>query len=273
MSSQLDLKQVTPGCGAEISGIDLSQPLGDDTIEHLADALAEYCVLFFRDQEITHEQHKTLGSRFGTLHHHPAWPRLVDGHPEIMEIYSDENTKRIAGEDWHSDVSCDANPPAATILYMIETPPLGGDTLFANTRRAFETLSPSMQQFLAGMTAVHDGEHVYRGRYGVDNSDESETYPRSEHPVIRTHPVSGHRSLFVNRTFTTRLVGLEQRESDALLNMLLDHIEQPEFQCRFQWQPGSVAFWDNRCAQHHAMWDYYPNRRHGFRVTIGGEAP
>ena len=189
-----------------------------------------------------------------------------------MEIYADENPKRIAGEDWHSDVSCDPEPPLGTILQMLEVPPVGGDTLFANMVAVFESLSDSMQRFLEGMTAVHDGEYVYRGRY-EGASEEGKTYPRSEHPVVRTHPVSGHRILFVNRIFTTQIVQLEQRESDAVLQMLFAQIEQPEFQCRSQWQPGSVAFWDNRCAQHHALWDYYPHRRRGLRVTIQGDAP
>ena len=269
---ELELKKVTPYCGAEVHGIDLSQPLDERTIETLTTALADHCVLFFRDQGMTPEQQKVLGRHFGELHIHPAWPRLVEGHPEVMEIYADENSKRIAGEDWHSDVSCDPEPPLGTILYMVETPPVGGDTLFANMYAAFEALSATTQGFLEGMTAVHDGEHVYRGRYG-ETKDEGKTYPRSEHPVVRTHPVSGRKLLFVNRIFTTRIVQLTQRESDAVLSMLLEHIEQPEFQCRFQWQPASVAFWDNRCAQHHAMWDYYPNRRRGLRVTIKGNAP
>ena len=269
---ELQLEKVTPYCGVEVSGLDLSQPLDERTIEMLTTALAEHCVLFFRDQEITPEQQKALGRYFGELHLHPAWPRLVEGHPEVMEIYADENSKRIAGEDWHSDVSCDPNPPLGTILYMLETPPVGGDTLFANMVTAFETLSAKMQRLLEGMTAIHDGEYVYRGRY-EGAQEEGKTYPRSEHPVVCTHPVSGRKFLFVNRIFTTRIVQLTQRESEAVLKMLFEHIEQPEFQCRFQWQPGSVAFWDNRSAQHHALWDYYPHRRRGLRVTIKGDVP
>jgi taurine dioxygenase len=267
-----EYQQVAPYCGAEISDIDLSQPLNNQTIEALTTTLAEHCVLFFRDQKITPEQQKVLGRYFGELHLHPAWPRLVDGHPEVMEIYTDKNSKRIAGENWHSDVSCDAEPPLGTILYMIETPPVGGDTFFANTYAAFDALSKSMQHFLEELTAVHDGEQVYRRGYNSE-TDKGAKYPSSKHPVVRTHPVSGLKALFVNRTFTTSIVQLNKRESDAVLQMLFEHIEQPEFQCRFQWQPGSVAFWDNRCAQHHALWDYYPNRRHGLRVTIKGDAP
>ncbi len=271
-NDQFAVKKVTPACGAEVSGIDLSQPLDERSVETLKRALAEHCVLFFRDQEMTPQQQKTFGRHFGELHIHPAWPRRVEGHPEIMEIYADENTKRIAGEDWHSDVSCDPKPPLGTILHMLEVPEAGGDTLFANMAAVFDSLSAPMRCFLEEMTAVHDGEYVYRGRY-EGAQEEGKTYPRSEHPVVRTHPVSGRKVLFVNRIFTTRIVQLAQRESDAVLKMLFEQIEQPEFQCRFQWQPGSVAFWDNRCAQHHALWDYYPNRRRGLRVTIQGDAP
>ena len=268
----LELRKLTPHCGADVCGIDLSRPLNERLIEMLSRALAEHCVLFFRSQEMTPEQQKALGRCFGELHVHPAWPRVIKGHPEIMEIFADENTTRVAGEDWHSDVSCDREPPLGTILYMLETPPAGGDTLFANMYTAFEQLSVPMQQFLEGMTAIHDGEYVYRGRYEV-REKERQTYPCSRHPVVRTHPISGRKALFVNRLFTTRIVELTHRESDAVLRILFRHIELPEFQCRFHWQPGSVAFWDNRCVQHHALWDYYPNRRRGLRVTIKGDAP
>ena len=268
----LEFKKVTPYCGAEVAGLDLSQPLDGQTVESLTAALAEHCVLFFQNQELTPAQQKSLGRYFGELHLHPAWPRLVEGHPEVMEIYTDENSKRIAGEDWHSDVSCDPEPPLGTILYMLEPPPVGGDTLFANMVAAFDMLSARMQGLLEGLTAIHDGEYVYRGRY-EGAQEEGKVYPRSEHPVVCTHPVSGRSYLFVNRIFTTRIVQLTRRESDALLRMLFEHIEQPEFQCRFKWQPGSVAFWDNRSAQHHALWDYYPHRRRGLRVTIKGAAP
>lgn len=267
-----ELTKLTPLCGAELRGIDLAQPLEEREVKALEGALAEHCVLFFRDQSMSPEQQKTLGRRFGELHLHPAWPRLVPGHPEIMEIYADEKSKRVAGEDWHSDVSCDAEPPLGTILYMLEVPPVGGDTLFANMYAAWESLSAPMRRMLEGMTALHDGEYVYRGRY-EGALEEGKVYPRSEHPVVRTHPVSGRKALFVNRTFTTRIVQLAKHESDAVLAMLFEHLERPEFQCRFRWQPGSVAFWDNRCAQHHAMWDYYPQRRRGLRVTIKGDAP
>lgn len=269
---RMEIVKATPHCGAEIRGLDLSQPLGEATATALQRALGEHCVLFFRDQSLTPEQQKALGRQFGRLHLHPAFPDILDGHPEIMVIRADENSKRIAGEDWHSDVSCDPEPPLGSILYMQEVPPVGGDTLFASMYAAYEALSAPMRAFLAGLTALHDGESTYRGRYeGMKESDGP--YPQAEHPMVRTHPVSGRPALFVNRIFTKRIVQLGARESDALLAMLFQHIETPEFQCRFRWAPGSVAFWDNRCAQHHALWDYYPHRRRGLRVTIQGDRP
>lgn len=261
------VEPLTPNCGALIGGLDLSVRLDDAEIECLLQTLADRCVLVFRNQSMTPQQQKDLGQRFGRLHLHPAWPRLVEGHPEVMEIYADENTKRIAGEDWHSDVSCDPHPPIGTMLQMLEVPESGGDTLFANMAVAFDKLSPALQQFLEGLTALHDGEQAYRGRYdGVQ--DEPGTYPRAEHPVVRVHPVSGRKVLYVNRIFTTRILELSPAESDAMLRLLFSHIESPEFQCRLKWEVGTVAFWDNRCAQHYALWDYYPQRRRGYRVTM-----
>ena len=268
----LDLEKVAPHCGAEVRGVDLATPLDASQVETLETALADHGVLFFRNQQMTAQQQKRLGGYFGELHLHPAWPRLVEGHPEVMEIYTDENSQYIAGEDWHSDVSCDPRPPLGTILQMLEVPPTGGDTLFANMVAAFEALSTPLQRFLEGLTALHDGEQHYRGRYD-GNDDEGKNYPRSEHPVVRTHPVSGRPALFVNRIFTRRIVELEEQESAAILAMLFEHVQRPEFQCRFQWQVGSVAFWDNRSAQHQALWDYFPHRRRGWRVTIQGEVP
>ena len=272
LAQPFELVKLTPHCGAEVHGIDLAQPLNAATVDALGRALAENCVLFFHDQTLTPVQQKVLGRCFGELHLHPAWPRLVDGHPEIMEIYADANSKRIAGEDWHSDVSCDPEPPLGTLLYMLEVPGVGGDTLFASMYAAWEALSAPMKKMLAGMTALHDGEATYRGRY-EGAVEAGKVYPRSVHPVARTHPVTGRKALFVNRIFTSRIQELSKPESDAVLAMLFSHIEQPEFQCRFRWRAGSVAFWDNRCVQHHALWDYYPQRRRGLRVTIKGDQP
>jgi len=156
-------------------------------------------------------------------------------------------------------------------LYIQEVPPSGGDTMFSNMYAAYDALSDNMKQYLDGLVAIHDGEHVYRGLYtGVADKP---TYPRAKHPVVRTHPETGKKCLFVNRAFTTHIVGIPRDESDAILNFLYQHMEHPNFQCRFQWEPNSIAFWDNRCAQHRAIWDYWPHRRYGHRVTVMGDAP
>ena len=269
--TSIRMEKLTPHVGAEIHGVDLAHPLDERTFKEVHDALVEHGVIFFRDQHISPEQQKAFGRLFGELHVHPAAPGLVEGHPEILVIHADETSKHVAGENWHSDVSCEAEPPMGSILYMHELPPVGGDTLFASMYAAYEGLSELIRRLLDGLTAVHSGEHVYRGRYGVD--DRGKTFPQAEHPIVRTHPVSGRKGLFVNRGFTVRIPQLKRLESDALLEMLYQHIETPEFQCRFRWQPRSIAFWDNRCVQHHAMWDYYPQRRHGHRVTIRGTKP
>ena len=267
----IEIRQLTPHIGAEIHGIDLARPLDERTFARVHQALMDHLVVFFRDQSITVEQQKAFGRRFGELHIHPAAPNELPGHPEILVIHADETSRRVAGEDWHTDVSCDPEPPMGSVLHMEELPPVGGDTLFASMYAAWESLSDPMQRFLLGLTAVHDGEHVYRGRYRFD--DRGKTYPRAEHPVVRTHPVTGRRALYVNRGFTTRIVELKRAESDSVLQMLFRHVETPEFHCRFRWQRHSIAFWDNRCVQHHAMWDYFPQRRHGHRVTIRGDKP
>jgi len=268
----IEVRKSTPQIGGEILGVDLSEPLGNQQFQEVHDALMDNLVIFFRDQKLSPERHKELGRRFGRLHVHPAAPSVLADHPEILVVKADEKSSHVAGEDWHSDVSCDAEPPMGSILYLTEAPPDGGgDTLFANMYLAYEALSAPIRKMLDGMTAIHDGEPYYRGRYSAD--DAGKTYPRSEHPVVRTHPVTRRKGLFVNRMFTTRIVGLKKNESSAILEMLYRHIETPEFCVRFEWRPNSIAFWDNRCAQHRAVWDYYPNKRYGHRVTICGDTP
>jgi taurine dioxygenase len=266
----IQVRKMTPVIGAEIFGVDLSQPMGNQVFQEVHDALMENLVIFFRDQQVDHEKQMAFGRRFGELHVHPAAPS-VPGHPEVMIIHADANSKFVNGESWHSDVSCEDEPPMGSILHLETMPEVGGDTMFANMYAAYEALSAPMRQFLAGLTAMHDGEKLYRGRYTKD--DAGRVYPKAEHPVIRTHPVTGRQALFVNSFFTTRIVQLREDESDALLAFLFRHIETPEFACRFRWQPNSVAFWDNRSAQHHALWDYYPHTRHGYRVTVKGDKP
>ncbi len=266
------IDKLTPLIGAEIGGVSLSKPLSNRQVDEIQRALAENLVIFFRDQTFSPEQHLAFGRLFGELHVHPAAPN-VDGIPQLMKIYADKDSSRANGEGWHTDVSCDLEPPMGTILHILECPAHGGDTLFANMYAAHEALSPRMKAYLAGLTAVHDGEHVYRGLYDNDGQSEKAVYPRAEHPLIRTHPVTGKKALYVNRGFTTRIVGVPIDESDGILRYLYEHMENPLFQCRFRWRPNSIAFWDNRCTQHRALWDYWPHTRSGNRVTIKGERP
>lgn len=269
--STITFHQLAPNIGAEVAGIDLARTPTAAQVQVLQDALLEHLVLFFRDQNLTPIEHKAFAQRFGGLHIHPAPLGIFNDDPEIIVVQADENSQRIAGELWHSDVSCDAEPPMASILHLKEVPLIGGDTLFANMYAAYDALSTSMQRFLSELTAIHDGRRNYDGRQTA--LSRGHEYPRAEHPVVRTHPETGRPALFVNRMFTNRIVQLKDGESAALLEMLYRHIERPEFQCRFRWQPNSVAFWDNRCVQHLALWDYFPRRRYGHRVTIAGDKP
>ena len=263
---------MTPHIGAEIFGVDLSRPLGNQQFQEVHDALLDRLVIFFRDQKISIEQHKDFGRRFGKLHMHPASPDVVPDHPEVLIIKADEKAKYIPGEDWHSNVSCDPEPPMGSIPSSSKCPRRRRRcTMFANMYLALRDVVRTNRKLIDGLTAVHDGEKHYRSRYG--NDDRGKIYPRAEHSIVRTHPETGRKCLFVNRFFTTSIVGLRKSESDAILEMLYRQVETPELSVRFKWQPNSVAFWDNRCTQHHALWDYYPHRRYGHRVTVSGQKP
>lgn len=269
----LTIIPATPTIGAEVRGADLVN-LNDAQFRQLSDALTAHQVIFLRDQPaLSPTQQIALGRRFGPLHEHPAAPHL-DGFPEVFVIHTTRESRIANGNGWHTDVSCDERPPLATLLQLHVLPESGGDTLFASTYAAYETLSKPLQELLCTLTATHASEHVYRGRYaerGVD--DDGRVYPSSVHPVIRTHPDSGRRALYVNRAFTTKINELTNRESDALLEFLYAHIERPEFQVRFAWSKNALAIWDNRCTQHFALWDYWPSERKGHRVTVEGERP
>jgi len=266
----IEVNPLTPTIGAEVSGVDLSKPLDDQTFRELHSAFKLHSVLFFRDQNLDHASQKEFGRLFGELAIHPAIA-APEGHPEIVPIHADANSTKIAGERWHSDVSCDEEPPLGSILYLHTVPEIGGDTLFANMYAAYDALSDRMKAYLAGLTARHDGEEQYRGRY--DSNDADKRYPACDHPVIRTHPETGRKCLFVNPIFTTKINELPRLESDAILKMLHEHCSKEDFQVRFRWREGSVAFWDNRCVQHLALWDYYPHTRSGYRVTVKGSRP
>ena len=264
--------KLTPIIGAEITGVDLSEPLSNRTQDEIHRALAENLVIFFRDQKLSPQQHLAFGRRFGELHIHPAAPH-EDNEPALMKIHADKDSPRANGEGWHSDVSCDAEPPMGSILYIRQCPPKGGDTLFASMYAAYEALSDRMKAYLDGLTAFHDGADVYRGLYANFGVADKPAYPSAEHPVVRTHPVTGQKALYVNRGFTRRILGVPRDESDAILAYLYQHAENPLFQCRFRWSENAIAFWDNRCVQHRAMWDYWPHTRSGNRVTVAGDKP
>jgi taurine dioxygenase len=289
-SSGIKIEPLAANIGAEIHGVDLAK-LNDRTFDDIHAAFLRHQVLFFRDQDLTREQHLAFGCRFGELHVHPAAPS-PDGYPEIMRIHADARSSAnldelkagrtaVAGNYWHSDVSCDAAPPLGSILYLREVPEVGGDTLFSSMYAAYEALSAPMKRFLAELTAVHSGEHIYRARYPnnqvKDRSDRgyerTGTFPVSEHPVLRTHPQTRRTALYVNAGFTTHIKELEPEASQAVLDFLFTHIQRPEFCCRFGWRKNSVAFWDNRCVQHYAVFDYFPAVRSGERVTVKGDAP
>jgi len=268
-SAVLDIATLTPVIGAEISGVDLSQALDPATVQSIYRALLDHMVVFFRDQTLTPEQHMAFGRYFGELHIHPAVTGGVDNHPEIILIHADEHSKRgQVAEVWHTDSSCEAHPPKASILYMHEVPAGGGgDTMFANMYAAYDALSDSMKRFLEGLTSVHDGQAMLYGN-PVALAQGKKAPPRFEHPVVATHPDTGRKLLFVNGTYTTHIVQLSRSESDAVLAFLYRHIDNPVFQCRFKWRPGSIAFWDNRCAQHRGIWDFFPQRRRAHRVAV-----
>ncbi len=269
---RITVDPTTPIIGAEVTGVDLGA-VDDETWTEIEHAFSDHLVVFFRDQHLTPERHMALGRRLGELHVHPAAPSLA-GYPEVMVIHADERSKVVAGNGWHTDVSCDERPPLGTILYLTRTPSSGGDTMFASMYAAYDDLSDTMKAFLAPLQAEHASRHVYAGRYGSKEGDSRDgSFPEAIHPVVRTHPVTGRRALYVNRAFTTRILGLSATESRALLDLLFAHQENPKYQCRFRWQPNSVAMWDNRCAQHFAIWDYFPEVRSGVRVSVIGDRP
>ncbi|MFZ8971514.1 MAG: TauD/TfdA dioxygenase family protein [Paracoccaceae bacterium] len=267
-------KPFAPNLGAEITGVDLSQTISEAEFSEIEAAFLAYQVLFFKDQkEIPPQVHIDLGKRFGPLHSHPAAPTMA-GYPEIFEIHATRHSKVANGEFWHSDVSCDEEPPLGTMLQIHILPPCGGDTMFSNMYAAYDALSDAMKTFLDGLSATHASEHIYRGRYADRGQKDSDiAFPSASHPVVRTHPQTGRKALFVNRTFTTRIKELSEEESSAVLKMLFEHAESIQFQIRFRWSKNDVAFWDNRCCMHRAIWDYWPEERKGRRVTIKGDRP
>jgi taurine dioxygenase len=268
----IEIRPMTAAIGAEVRGVSLADALDDGTIEEIRTALLDHLVLFFRDQELTDDAHLEFGLRFGPLSLSPLVTRYQDS-PKVT-VLDQVNPKGEGADEWHSDNTFMPNPPMGSILRAEQLPAVGGDTCFANMYAAYEALSPPIRSLVDGLRAVHDitkpmRKAIAAGHTGLDLADMQERWPPIEHPVVVTHPETGRRALFVNRNSTTHIVGISDRENDVLLPFLLDHGRSPEFQCRFHWEPGSVAFWDNRCVQHYAVADYV-ERRVMRRVTIDG---
>jgi taurine dioxygenase len=278
----LEARPLSGALGAEIPGVDLSKPLETAVFDEVRAALLRHGAVFFRDQRLTREAQLDFARRFGEPEVHPIANGMAE-HPELIRVLKPAGEAAFFGTSWHSDNSFFEKPSALTILYGERVPPVGGDTLFASMERAYAALSEPMRAFLGPLVAVHSasraydprttGEAKYRGETAITYTFSEAIYEEVEHPVVRTHPETGRRSLYVNPMFTQRIVGLAPHESDALLAMLHAHATRPEFTCRFRWESGSVAVWDNRCVQHYAIDDYRDFERVMYRVTIQGTRP
>lgn len=274
--SNIEVHPAATALGAEISGVDLGGDLDDATVAEIRDAFNRYSVIFFRDQEMTPEQHVAFAERWGKINVNRFFKPL-DGYPMIATVTKEPDQETNVGGGWHTDHSYDQIPALGSILYAREVPELGGDTLFSSMYRAYEELSPGLKETLEGLNAWHSSRHAFGyhladeeayqdGRLG--NSDLAKQ--DSLHPVIITHPETGRKALYVNADFTVRFDGWTKAESQPLLDYLYEVGAQPEFQCRFQWRKNSVAIWDNRCTWHRATNDYHGHRREMHRITIEG---
>jgi taurine dioxygenase len=272
----LDIQPVAGALGAQINGLNLEGKLSSDDFSRIRKLLNEYEVIFFRDQDIGPQRQKELAESFGPLQSHPAYA-TVDGFPEItvLESTPDKPTKI---EAWHSDMTFRQHPPLGTVLRSKITPPKGGDTLWASMTAAYNGLSGHMQTFLEGLNAVHDFSHGFKESLaepgGTERlADAVAANPPVLHPVIRTHPETGKKVIFVNSLFTTHIEGLLPKESDAVLEFLYRHVATEEYTCRFHWRANSIAIWDNRSTQHKPVNDYFPAHRRMERITIDGDKP
>lgn len=267
------VKRITHTIGAEVGGVDLGAGVSDEQFAEIRTALHENLVLVFRDQQMTQEQHKAFGAKWGALHSHPVYKAEGRANPEIVAVHNDSNSVQAIGEGWHSDSTMEECPPMGAMLYMKQMPEggFGGDTHFANMYLAYDALSEPMQNFLCGLTAIHDGAELVR-RYGFKEPEGG--YPSTQHPLIVSHPETGRKLLYVNPGFTRRIPELSERESQTLLKMLFRHIEaNPMLVFRARWEEKTMVFWDNRCTQHDAIWDYAPHTRSAERVTVLGTRP
>ena len=269
---RIRLEPIAGALGAEVVGVSLSEPVDAETEQEIRNAWMDHQVLFFRDQDISPEQHKGFARRFGELHVHAVLPSLRDqGHPEIVVLESSESVPYVA-DSWHSDVTFERRPPLGSVLRAAVVPDRGGDTMWASMYAAYEALSSAMQRLLSELRAVHDGG-AFQAIATEAQKRELAKDQKTVHPVIRTHPVTKRKGIFVNSTFTKKIEGMKSAESAALLRFLYDHVAAPEFTCRFRWRANSIAMWDNRCTQHRVVADNLPARRRMERVTICGDEP
>lgn len=275
--SYFEVKPLSGAVGAVLSGIDISEELSADAIAEMRQAWLEHLVIFFRDQQLSDERLMAFGRRFGDLYLHPNLAKKGPN-PEVIHVVKEPDATRVVGAEWHTDTAHVECPPMGAILHALEVPPRGGDTLFANQYLAYEALSDGLKAALDGMKAVHDdsrvaGPNANKGRSTQTRDDEEWTPTENAHPVIRTHPETGRKALFVNVASAHKFEGMRRAESAALLQYLFKHATRPEFTCRFNWEPGSVAFWDNRCLKHIAVNDYQGHRRDMRRVQLVGDKP
>jgi taurine dioxygenase len=278
-NSRVEVQPIAGGCGAEIGGVDIADDLDGGVIAEIRQALNQHCVIFFRDQEFDAAQQKAFARRFSTIFVHPNY-KGMQADDEIQMIFREPGDKHIVGEDRHADTTMMPEPPMGAILYALEVPPYGGDTLFSSQYRAYETLSDGMKKMLAGLRAVHS-DRLVAGPVGSRNQyratkvrgDDSWRETISLHPVVRTHPETGRKLLNVNKSYTVGFEGMTEEESKPLLDYLFEHGNRPEFTCRFRWERGSVAFWDNRAVKHLAIHDAGPYRRVMRRVQLAGDRP
>lgn len=277
--STLTISPLAGALGAEISGVDITKPVPDDQFDQIKTAFHTHHVIFLRDQHgLTPERHKAFARRFGTLNVHP-YVKGMDDHPELFEIIKTPEDKVNFGGGWHTDMSFLEKPALGSLLYAIDVPASGGDTLFASQIAAYDALSDGMKDMLAPLKAIHSPSREYSAaghsaqKRGAMESRTANDAPEYAHPVVRTHPETGRKGLYVNPAFTLRFAGMTKRESKPLLDFLFTHSRDERFTCRFRWSAGALAFWDNRSCWHYALNDYQGQRRHMRRATVNGEKP
>jgi alpha-ketoglutarate-dependent taurine dioxygenase len=281
--SSIEIAPLAVHIGAEIGGVDFTKPLPAEQIRDIEAALVKWKVVFFRDQFLDHDQHRDMARQFGELTPGHAVYGNVEGYKEIYSIAKHRKAKRFSGESitrpwsgWHTDITAAINPPAASILRGDIVPPFGGDTQFTNLEAAYNGLSQTLRGYLDGLRAIHrfappPGVEVLNGYANAQNTNTLV----SEHPLIRVHPVSGKRTLYVSPSFLKSIVGLAPRESQVLVEFLWEHVVRPEYTVRFKWRPGSIAFWDNRSTAHLAPVDIFDSDfdRQFYRITLVGDVP